>query len=111
MTETKAEDEKRLANRKSKRSNERMIGNIIEKVYIWRKLYNGYKDENGRLIKCTLEKGAELLGISKKSLDDYLIQLRIGRKYGFPFNDNLKSKVGTLRSFVRVCKEKEMNNQ
>jgi hypothetical protein len=63
-------------NVKSKRSKERKIGYIIEKVFLWRKLYNGFKDEQGNLIKLTLEEAAEKVGISKKSLDDYLIQLR-----------------------------------
>jgi hypothetical protein len=63
-------------NHKSKRSKERKIGYIIEKVFLWRKLYNGFTDERGNLIKLTLEEAAEKVGISKKSLDDYLIQLR-----------------------------------
>jgi hypothetical protein len=63
-------------NKNSKRSKERKIGHIIEKVYLWRKLYNGFTDENGKYIKLTLEESAEKVGISKKSLDDYLIQLR-----------------------------------
>jgi hypothetical protein len=63
-------------NHKSKRSKERKIGYIIEKVYLWRKLYNGFKDEYGNVHKLTLEEAATKVGISKKSLDDYLIQLR-----------------------------------
>jgi hypothetical protein len=63
-------------NNKSKRSKERKIGYIIEKVFLWRKLYNGFVDENGKLIKLTLEEAADKVKISKKSLDDYLIQLR-----------------------------------
>ncbi len=46
------------------------------------------------------------MGISKKSLDDYLLQIRFGRKYGFNFNEHKDDKVGILRSFVR--KEKEL---
>jgi hypothetical protein len=63
-------------NHKSKRSKERKIGYIIEKVYLWRRLYNGFEDENGNVTKLTLEESANKVGISKKSLDDYLIQLR-----------------------------------
>jgi len=63
-------------NKKSKRSNERKLGFIIETVFLWRKLYNGFKDEKGNLIKLTLEEAADKVGVSKKSLDDYLIQLR-----------------------------------
>lgn len=61
---------------RSKRAKERKIGLIIQKVYMWRKLYNGFVDDKGNLIRLTLEEAAEKVGISKKSLDDYLIQLR-----------------------------------
>ena len=63
-------------NKKSKRSKERKINFIIEKVFLWRKLYNGFEDEKGKLIKLTLEEAADKVGLSKKSLDDYLIQIR-----------------------------------
>lgn len=33
-----------------------------------------------------LEKAANEVGISKKTLDDYLLQIRCGKKYGFDFN-------------------------
>ena len=87
--------------KKSKRTKERKIGYIIEKVNTWRKLYNGFRDEFGKFTKYSLDEAAKLIGISKKSLDDYLLQLRLGRKYGFDFNANKISKVGVLRSFVK----------
>jgi hypothetical protein len=34
----------------------------------------------------SLEQAAEKVGVSKKSLDDYLAQLRAGRQYGYDFN-------------------------
>lgn len=94
-------------NEKSKRSKERKIGYIIEKVFLWRKLYNGYRDDDGNLIKLTLEEAADKVGISKKSLDDYLIQLRIGKTNGFNFNEHKNEKVGVLRAFVK--KQKAVN--
>ena len=39
--------------------------------------------------------------MSKKSLDDYLLQIRKGSKLGFDFGKNKKSKVGVLRSYVK----------
>lgn len=95
--------------RKCKRTKERKIGFIIEKVNLWRKYYNGFKNENGTFIKHTLDDSAKIIGISKKSLDDYLLQLRLGRKYGFDFNMNRNSKVGLLRSFVKQHREKQNN--
>ena len=64
------------ASKTARRSKERKLGVIIEKVYIWRKLYCGYYDESKGFIKLTLEDAAEKVGISKKSLDDYLNQLK-----------------------------------
>ena len=86
---------------------ERKIGYIIEKVYAWRKLYNGYKDEKNNYIKYSLDKAAEKIDVSKKSLDDYLLQIRLGRKYGFDFDQNKYKKIGILREFVKNVKEKE----
>ena len=63
-------------NKKSKRSKERKINFINEKVFLWRKLYNGFEDEKGKFVKLTLEEAADKVGLSKKSLDDYLIQIR-----------------------------------
>ena len=71
-----------------RRTKERNIGYIIEKVSQWRKLYNGYRDENHQLRRMSLEEAAERVGVSKKSLDDYLSQLRQGRALGFNFNIN-----------------------
>ena len=45
--------------------------------------------------------------ISKKSLDDYLMQLRSAKKFGFDFDSHNNDKVGVIRSFVRKKKEEE----
>lgn len=91
-------------NENCRRSKERKIGFIIEKVYLWRKLYNGIVDDNGVKVQLTLDEAAEKVGIAKKSLDDYLIQLRIGKKNGFNFNEHRNEKVGVLRSYVKKLK-------
>lgn len=49
----------------------------------------------------SLEKAADMVGVSKKSLDDYLAQLRAGRQLGYDFNANKDRKVGDLRRFVK----------
>ena len=92
------------------RRRERRIGYIIEKVHAWRKLYNGFYDENGEHTRYSLDTAAELLGISKKSLDDYLLQIRLGRKFGFDFNKYRNERVGNLREFVKKHRNKD-NNQ
>ena len=44
---------------------------------------------------------ADALGISKKSLDDYYYQLRVGEKYEFDFIQNMDENIKTLRNFVK----------
>jgi hypothetical protein len=36
-------------------------------------LYNGIDDGTGNLVRYSLEEAAQKIGISKKSLDDYLL--------------------------------------
>ncbi len=89
----------------AKRTKERSISDIIEKVSLWRKLYNGvYRD--GNLVRYSLEDAAAKVGVSKKSLDDYLLQLRFGKKYGFDFQKHRNDKVGVLRCYVKEQKSK-----
>ena len=88
---------------------ERKIGYIIEKVYAWRKLYNGYRDDNNKFIKYSLEEAAKKINVSKKSLDDYLLQIRLGRKSGFNFDDNKNEKIGVLREYVEKYKKENEN--
>ena len=45
----------------------------------------------------SLEEAAEKVGVSKKSLDDYLSQLRQGRSLGYDFNKHKDENVGHLR--------------
>ena len=102
--EEKSENSFKELGLKTRRAKERKIGSVIKKVYIWRKLYTGFQDEQGRSIKLTLDEAANKVGISKKSLDDYLIQLRNGRSLGFNFNEHQNDKIGVLRSFVKQHK-------
>ena len=53
----------------------------------------------------SLIEAAKLVGISKKSLDDYFLILRQGVIYGYDFEGNLTHGMGELRSFL---KEKEV---
>ena len=88
------------------RIKERTIKEVIDSVGAWRQLYCGI-NKNGKVIKMSLEDAALKVGISKKSLDDYLMQLRSAKKFGFDFDVHKYDKVGVLRSFVRKKKEEE----
>ena len=62
--------------------------------------------EEAQLQRWSLEEAAGKVGVSKKSLDDYLLQLRFGKKFGFDFEENRDCKVGVLRLYVKKEKEK-----
>ena len=53
----------------NRRTKERKIGDVVAKVLEWRRLY-------GDGSKISLEDAAVKVGMSKKSLDDYLLQLK-----------------------------------
>ena len=89
------------------RIKERTIQEVIQKVSLWRLLYTGFHNKNGAYIKMSLEEAAQKVKISKKSLDDYLMQLRSAKKFGFDFDKHNNDKVGVIRSFVRKKKEEE----
>lgn len=88
------------------KNKEKKIGEVVEKVALWRKFYTGFYDELGSYIQKPLETAANEVGIAKKTLDDYLLQIRNGKKYGFNFNEKVNSKIGELRAFLRDEKKK-----
>ena len=47
-----------------------------------------------------------MIGLSKKSLDDYYSQLRLGEQYQFDFQKHLDDKIGVLRTHVKKNKPK-----
>ena len=69
----------------SRNTRERQIRFVIERVSIWRKLYTGVTLNNGKTFRYSLQEAAKLVGISKKSLDDYLLQIRFGKTLKFDF--------------------------
>ena len=97
---------------KPKRTKERLVHEIIDKVSTWRQLYKGIsvpsESDPATQVekKLSLEEAATKVGVTKKSLDDYLLQLRFGRKFGYDFEANKNAKVGELRQFVREEKDK-----
>ena len=54
-----------------------------------------------------MEQAAIKVNISKKSLDDYLFQIRFGHRFKFNFNEHYNEKVGVLRDFVRQSKKND----
>jgi hypothetical protein len=61
-----------------------------------------------------LQDAARLVGVPKKSLDDYYCQLRLGELYHFDFYNRLNEKMGVLRTYVknyRPSKEQTIRRQ
>ena len=59
----------------------------------------------------TLAEAAKLVGLPKKSLDDYYYQLRMGEKYGFDFHGHMMERIGVLRSFLKKFKTHRKNDK
>ena len=74
---------------------------------LWRKLYIGFPDEKDDHVHFELEDAANKIGVIKKTLDDYLLQIRNGKRYGFNFHKRKNDKIGELRSFVKEKRTKK----
>ncbi len=72
---------------------------MIDLVKRWRKLHLGTEGK-----KLNLQEAAKVVGVSKKSLDDYYYQLRVGEQFDYEFQEHLNDKIGDLRSFVKERK-------
>ena len=90
------------------RPKERVIQDVLDIIHQWRNLYHHERHVLKR--KTSLAKAAASIGYSKKSLDDYLSQIRQGRQNGFDFNRNKDQKVGKLRTFNKDIK-KQLDQQ
>lgn len=58
-----------------------------------------------------LDTSAAEIGIVKKTLDDYLLQIRNGKRYGFNFHKRRTEKIGELRTFVKEHKNTDEKNK
>jgi len=52
-------------------------------------------------LRYSLDDAAKKVGVSKKSLDDYFLQLKFGKRLGFDFEKYKNEKVGVLRKYVK----------
>ena len=102
-------EESKVAKQKVKRlakdAKERKLGEVIEAVTGWRILIGGISDDIKQPYSPT--QAAVIIGIPKKTLDDYLLQIKYAKKYGFEFSQHFNDKIGVLRGFVREHRLKE----
>eukprot|EP00826_Nyctotherus_ovalis_P038504 TRINITY_DN360_c0_g1_i3.p1 TRINITY_DN360_c0_g1~~TRINITY_DN360_c0_g1_i3.p1 ORF type:complete len:258 (-),score=34.21 TRINITY_DN360_c0_g1_i3:29-802(-) len=93
---------------KSRRGNERVIGDVIDALLQWKNLYTvGQTTGKGEFIRRTREDAARLLNIPKKTLDDYSAQVKLANDFGFDFQLNSREKFGVLRKFNRAVLSKK----
>lgn len=78
---------------KPSKQKEKTISEVVEKVALWRKFYTGFIND-GELVHLDLDSAAIEIGIVKKTLDDYLLQIRNGKRYGFNFHKQKNNKIG-----------------
>ena len=55
--------------------------------------------------KTSCKVAAKSVGIAKKTLDDYLYQIKLAKKFDFNFIKEKNKKIGVLRNFVRKMKK------
>ncbi|CAD8161056.1 unnamed protein product [Paramecium pentaurelia] len=96
--------------KKNQKTKQRTLSQVVERVALWRRLYTGFYDQNKTFVQMSLDKAAEKVGISKKTLDDYLLQIRYGKRYGFDFKKNSDEGISKLRQFVKSKKENKKND-
>lgn len=83
----------------SKASNK--IIDVIKKICRWRQLcYNEVNISNEYIT--SKFNAASNVGIKKKTLDDFLMYLRLGIALNFDFQENLFKKFGVLRKFIKI---------
>lgn len=56
-----------------------------------------------------LDVAAQLVGLSRKTLDDYYAQLRKAQQFGFDFEQYASEKMGSLRKYVKHMSENNIN--
>ena len=70
------------------RRKERTVGEALEIVKRWRDLH--IYGDNTTKKRLNLQDAAKVIGVPKKSLDDYYYYLRLGELYHFDFMNHLQ---------------------
>ena len=90
------EDKKQsTAKPKEKRIRERHISDVVKAVAVWRRLYHGvFFVDKVMIVRYSLSDAAKKVGIPRKTLDEYLRLLAMGREHGFDFVARREEKIG-----------------
>ena len=88
--------------KKLRRGNERKISDVLKALFIWRTLFMiGQIDADSNLRKYNRQEAAKLVNIPKKTLEDYLLQVKMALSHGFDFNMYCNTRFGVIRDFNR----------
>lgn len=87
------------------------IGQVINIVVVWRKLIEGvmiYDEQSSQpqLKRYSPEHAAQLIGLTKDTLDEYQLQLRLGHRFEFDFTSDFIQTFVNLKTFVKSSKDK-----
>ncbi|CAK88264.1 unnamed protein product (macronuclear) [Paramecium tetraurelia] len=94
-------------NQSFKRVKERLVCEAIEKVERWRLMFTeGLQTNNGEIIKVTLNQAAEIVGIPKKTLEDYTQLFKKVKLLTADIKQFSNEKMGFLRSYLRKNQNK-----
>ena len=88
----------------------RKIGEVVKIVYAQRKFFNGYFNDEGEKLKYNLEEASQKVKIKRKTLDDYLKQLRKARENKFDFNKYKNENIAFLRNKIKEFENIKDNN-
>lgn len=94
------------SNIKIKEKISKKIRRVIEKVNEWRR-----QSQTINKGKYSKEEAAKIIGLKKKSLDDYLMYLRLGIVMSYDFTSNLDNKFGHLKKYVNGSRTNQKWNK
>lgn len=88
---------------KLRRGKERKISEVLDTLFQWKRMSTPgiVKNKKKRAKKMNRQEAANVLKMPKKSLEDYMLQVRIAHENGFDFNLFSNTKFGVVREFNR----------
>ena len=84
------------------------IKDIVKLVYRYRFLSNGYLNEQKKYVKYSLKEAAEILKVSKSTLENYCDQIEEARKTNFNFNLHKEKPYSYLTEYNRIKTVKQI---
>ncbi|CAD8068562.1 unnamed protein product [Paramecium sonneborni] len=87
-----------------KRIKERFVYEAKFLVDQWRQIFDQRQFQDGKMIKFTLDQAAEIVGVSRKTLEDYYYCLKKAEKI-IDINQFMNCKMGVIRRIIKEHKK------